>query len=1450
MKKGILICSLAIGLAAAITGWAGPVKEPVSFDFSTRPDPKLASCGGAVTFADGIMKFPMEGHADLVLKNLDCTRPFQVDFTMRPIQAKATKGYFLIRVASAEPGTELLLLSHEKGNGFFAIYREKKVQRFYDFHRCDVYETTGAWKKFRLIVSETGVELYLDSRQVFSKRVKLLPVNSLLLTRNGCELEFDDFRLESAPEERTDIAQQPFPLSGSGSGVEGTAEPVPGGEAVRRELSFPVEGMFRNQSGGIMFWMTLPAFTGSRRLLSCDDAKGTALSITQQTPWETTVSIRRKDSLPAYRFALGLNPWRYGDGNRGHVALTWDREAVRLYVNSMPYSTIQYDQSNIPPLTSPDLEGIRRLRIPAGVTFDGLRFFQRPVSPREVYEEYRKGMPIDLVMQTQMFRGDEPIRMVLNAAPGGFFMRPMPVEAPLNRAKVEISAILTASGGGKELLRLEPREYVVDQPVDIPLPVTNLAPGNYLLRTSVRGNGGTVFQRTFGIDVCPPLPRPASATREDFKRGRELYSCDLVNAPPPMLGEFRRVTEGSLHYLEGVQENFGRFGFEVKFPEEAMGKPVLIEIDWPDDKPRLAAHYIYRPSQGYCDRDRLQQGIQSGIEYPLSGKMITTRYLFWPGFPEYLFEFRNLAAGRPAAVSALRIYEIEGGALPALQIEEPAGLPARTLGHLDEDQTFYMNLNRDYYDSVLWERKRKFPNFDFHVFGELGKYFSYVGMNSIQYNLLRYFYVYSMMDTDVPPGFPPEKAGGLDYMLRALKENGISFLCGINISSIPEVAHSTVTMPDAEKRGWLMGDRTGRIDGGMFGSRYPNFPTNPEIMAFYLAHIRDLATQLGRHDNVTGFALWTVPWKGLAWGYDDYNIALFTKETGIKVPEEGRYEFLTGPQREAWLRWRADRTTRLIRAIAETIHEVNPEWNLLIFPQDEGAFKDPVTQSLPVDVDAALDRKRYFYENFGMDIDALEKLDRVFFAPQLSPSKQPQKLYQYSRLEPLNELVYSAAADRNLYRRDGRSRQLAGIYHDYFESIAILHPSPTLLPEKYSCFFQDTDVKPYGRYFLKELTCQVAASDAQHIVFGAQPLGALGREMETREFAQAYRALPALPFRDIPSAVDPVAARYLPTKNGTYLYLANTLWSGVRVTVQAAGRAVEVRDLSTGETVKLDEITLEAYQLRSFLLPGRAEEEFRIEVEVPERAIRFYSDRLAELRTRLREVEAIRGEKAVAAEREVFRRAEAEVAAGHYAEAHRLLFSVLLQEFLLSTRNVREIAEMQRMLDANHIAVNCGSNEFYSTPDGRLFFPDAEFSRQGVYGYFGQHKTCRRDVDDVQDGGAPGVFETEAWDIDGYRFRVPNGRYTVKLYMRYAYAPKFKPDIPLMFTLEAQGKVLFRRLDFYRAMKGDLRNPVILEFPGVEVSDGILTLKCIAEEGDSSIRHFNAVEIIREQQPK
>ena len=87
----------------------------------------------------------------------------------------------------------------------------------------------------------------------------------------------------------------------------------------------------------------------------------------------------------------------------------------------------------------------------------------------------------------------------------------------------------------------------------------------------------------------------------------------------------------------------------------------------------------------------------------------------------------------------------------------------------------------------------------------------------------------------------------------------------------------------------------------------------------------------------------------------------------------------------------------------------------------------------------------------------------------------------------------------------------------------------------------------------------------------------------TREFVRAYRALPALPFRDLEGYGDrsgaAVVGRSCETKNGVYFYFVN-----VTDRPQSAKSPFwRTLDLSTGERGFRRTIELKPYELRSFL---------------------------------------------------------------------------------------------------------------------------------------------------------------------------------------------------------------------------------------------------------------------------
>lgn len=1436
-----------------------PVAQERSFDcdFSKPLDPSIASVDDReLKMVDnGVLRLVPFGpiHARGATFKLNFDKPFEMEYKLRVKQYLTNADWFGAWLKCGD-GRTLSIVSKERG--FILIDKGWEV--------CApniVFEPYGVWKTVKIRVCDKILETYCDGKLVFAKQLSLLPIREIGFATNDVSIEIDDLKIHEiktikAEEVKEAVVSDAFAekkglFDQNGSPLvqtKGEASFVPGvcGNAVRYKTpaSFNVANALSNQAGGIMFWVKAPADNlDSYNTLVFRQGAKPLLSIELKPLW-FKADIKRENGLAPFTFTGGSGTYPYKDAWT-HFAFVWDRDGVKLFINGLPYNSNGNSEKVLTVLDGTDIEKADTLTLADSVIWGGLTVYKRPVANAEIYEAYRKVMPVDLIMATQIYDASNPITIKAQFAPGGYYMRPMPVEAPFNKATVEVEARLINPADGKVVLeKQEPLR--VRGPVDFVMPEAVLPLGAYRLVFDVKGDDGTFYSRSFEVVAARQYANP-QVSDSDFKKGKLIYEqkFEKVNSKDFIVEDKAQAVENAgLSYVElGGRSTIGgtdgdRLLFEVPFPKEVKGKPVLIEMRWPDDKPRMMAHYIYRPGESR-GRDRLQQGIQSGIEFPCSGKMQTTKYIFFPVFDTYLFDIRSMAMNMPAAIADMKIYEIDG-ALPKLKINEPDGLPGRKFGHVDEDQSFITNMN---YDMMFDENHKpaydqdQYPHRAPFVYDELIKYMAYTGQNTFHYPLTRYyfsFYPYEGNHFANPHGESLNKVGFIKYFVEALGNAGISFTPILNQTSTPEFAYADFTGFAGVTPDMLMGAKQGLTAASFGGVKSPNF-LNPKTQEIYNRHVAAIAGLLKDCKNVEGFECWLNPWQRSTYGYDDWNVAQFSSDTGMDVPEDGRYEFLTGKHADVWFGWRAKKSAEFYKSVRETLDKFNPQWRLYVTIYDKGTKHIDNTTELPSGKDDALKKVAWLKTEESLDIDQIDAISNTFAIPMRWPTIGRWNVHFYNKQNGIDDYNYSYKANNELFRKNGNSIPLVNVFMVYYETFR----QPPL--KKYNSFFQNSDVKPHGRFWLKELVFDIASMDALELTIGAQPLGTLGREEEAREFAKAYRALPAMSFKDVPGASDPVTVRYLHTKNGTYFYLASLLFTDCNVALKLS-KNTRVVDLSTGEAT--GDFNMKAYQLRSFLVPNEAVDIVAVKVEIPDATKKFYRERLDLLHSAAKAIAQAEGK---VSDREAATAEDCEklYAKGEFAELHRQLFSLEIRSFLKKAESAKLVALQVEMMKKGHVSVNCGSDTFYLAPGGTLFFPDQKFDGSNVYGFYGQHEICMRDVKGMKEAKAPGVFATEAWNIDGYKFKVPNGKYSVKLYMRYAYEPGFKKGDDLFFSLEAQGKPLFTNLNLFEEMKGDMANVVIKEYSGVNVADGVLTLKCIPGK-NPTVRHFDAIEVTRE----
>jgi hypothetical protein len=106
---------------------------------------------------------------------------------------------------------------------------------------------------------------------------------------------------------------------------------------------------------------------------------------------------------------------------------------------------------------------------------------------------------------------------------------------------------------------------------------------------------------------------------------------------------------------------------------------------------------------------------------------------------------------------------------------------------------------------------------------------------------------------------------------------------------------------------------------------------------------------------------------------------------------------------------------------------------------------------------------------------------------------------------------------------------------------------------------------------------------------------------------------------------------------------------------------------------------------------------------------------------------------------------------------------------------------------------------------------------------------------------------TEAYNFDFYKFKVPPGKYKVRLYLKAGYKKGFKPDY-FVFNVDIQGKRVLDAFDVVTACDSDFSKVAIKEFDGIEVKKGPLEIKFMTDsKHDPTAKLVNAIEVIPEK---
>jgi endoglucanase len=156
------------------------------------------------------------------------------------------------------------------------------------------------------------------------------------------------------------------------------------------------------------------------------------------------------------------------------------------------------------------------------------------------------------------------------------------------------------------------------------------------------------------------------------------------------------------------------------------------------------------------------------------------------------------------------------------------------------------------------------------------------------------------------------------------------------------------------------------------------------------------------------------------------------------------------------------------------------------------------------------------------------------------------------------------------------------------------------------------------------------------------------------------------------------------------------------------------------------------------------------------------------------------------------------------------------------------------------LRVNCAAFEPCTDNAGNVWLPDQYMEQDNDWGAVDGMTIDRGDLG-MTGTDAPEIYETERYSMTAYKFKLPNGKYTVRLHFAETFEGIYGEN-ERVFSVSINNEQVLEDFDPYRVAGGPLK-PVVKEFKGVAVTDGMLV---IGFEPNIENPEINGIEILSE----
>jgi endoglucanase len=156
------------------------------------------------------------------------------------------------------------------------------------------------------------------------------------------------------------------------------------------------------------------------------------------------------------------------------------------------------------------------------------------------------------------------------------------------------------------------------------------------------------------------------------------------------------------------------------------------------------------------------------------------------------------------------------------------------------------------------------------------------------------------------------------------------------------------------------------------------------------------------------------------------------------------------------------------------------------------------------------------------------------------------------------------------------------------------------------------------------------------------------------------------------------------------------------------------------------------------------------------------------------------------------------------------------------------------------LRVNCAATEPYTDKAGNLWMVDQVMEEGKEWGFVDGMIVDRGDLG-ITGTDAPKIYETERYSMSAYKFKVPNGKYTVRLHFAETY-DGITGDGQRIFSITINEKTVLEDFDPYKEA-GGFQKPVVKTIKSLTITNGELVIGFVNNIQNPEI---NGIEILSE----